>query len=46
MNIKEAVIGTIITVVIGGTAYSINQVDVVNNFAEDTGLTQQQAEHI
>lgn len=43
-NIKNAVIGTIITVIIGGTAYSINQNDIIKNFADDTGLTNEQAE--
>ena len=44
MGMKEAVFGTIITVVIGGTAYTVNKEDVVDNFADDTGLSQQQAE--
>lgn len=44
MSIKEMVIGGVMTVVIGGTAYTVNQADVTNNFASDTGLTQQQAE--
>jgi hypothetical protein len=44
MNARDAIIGTVFTVIIGGTAYTINQSDVVNNFADDTGLTQQQAE--
>lgn len=44
MSIKEVAVGTVATIVIGGTAYTINQADVVNNFADDTGLTQQQAE--
>ena len=44
MGIKEAVVGGVLTVIIGGTAYTINKEDVVNNFADDTGLTQQQAE--
>lgn len=44
MNIKEAIVGTVITVVIGGTAYTVSQSDIVDNFAEDTGLTQEQAE--
>lgn len=37
-------IGTIITLVIGGTAYTFSQADVVKNFSKDTGLTQEQAE--
>jgi len=44
MGVKEIAAGTIITVVIGGAAYTVNQADVVDNFASDTGLTQQQAE--
>lgn len=44
MNIKEAVTGGIITLVIGGAAYTINQTDVINNFSQDTGLSQEQAE--
>lgn len=44
MGIKEAVVGGVLTVIIGGTAYTVNKEDVVNNFADDTGLTQQQAE--
>lgn len=44
MSIKEVVAGGIITLVIGGTAYTVNQADVVNNFANDTGMSQQQAE--
>lgn len=44
MSIKEIIAGGVITVVIGGTAYTVNQEDVVNNFAADTGVSQQQAE--
>lgn len=36
--------GIVITVLIGGTAYTINSGAVINNFANDTGLTQEQAE--
>jgi len=43
-NIKNIVIGTIVTIIIGGTAYSVNQADIVKNFADDTGLTKEQAE--
>lgn len=38
------VVGGVITVVIGGTAFTVSQTDVINNFAEDTGMSQQQAE--
>jgi len=44
MNIKNAIIGTIVTIVIGGTAYTVSQSDIIKNFADDTGLTQEQAE--
>ncbi|MEN9921090.1 MAG: hypothetical protein RLZZ517_68 [Candidatus Parcubacteria bacterium] len=43
-NIKNAVIGGVITLLVGGTAYTISQTDVAKNFANDTGLTQEQAE--
>jgi hypothetical protein len=43
MSIKELVIGGVITVVIGGTAYTVSQADVVKNFANDTGLSEQEA---
>jgi hypothetical protein len=42
-NIKNIVTGGIITLVIGGTAYNFSQEDVVNNLAEDTGMTQEEA---
>ncbi|HCC05446.1 TPA: hypothetical protein DEP58_04045 [Patescibacteria group bacterium] len=43
-SIKNIATGTILTLIIGGTAYSFSQVDVVQNFANDTGLTQEQAQ--
>ena len=43
-SIKSIVTGTVITLIIGGTVYNINQEDVIQNFADDTGLTQEQAE--
>lgn len=43
-SIKGIVTGTIITLIIGGTAYNISQEDVIQNFADDTGMTQKQAE--
>ena len=42
-DLKKFAIGTIITLVVGGTAYSFTQEDVINNFAQDTGLSQEQA---
>lgn len=44
MGIRELAAGTAITVVIGGSAYTINREEVVDNFADDTGLTQEQSE--
>ena len=43
-NIKSIATGAVITLLIGGTAYTFSQKDVIDNFAEDTGLTQEQAE--
>ena len=34
----------VITLVIGGTIYTVNQADIAKNFSENTGLTQQEAE--
>lgn len=41
---KKSIIGGIITIIIGGTGYTISQSDVVNNFASNTGMTQQEAQ--
>ena len=41
---KDLIKGGIITLLIGGSAYTISQSDVIKNFADDTGLTQEQAE--
>ena len=38
------VIAGIITLIIGGTAYSISQGDLVNKFSEETGMSQTEAE--
>ena len=42
-NIKNIVTGGIITLIIGGTAYNFSQEDVINNLADDTGMTQEEA---
>lgn len=42
-NIKNIVTGGVITLVIGGTAFTFSQQAVVDNFAEDTGVTQEEA---
>jgi membrane-associated HD superfamily phosphohydrolase len=44
MKGKGGIIAGIITLVIGGTAYSVSQADIVKNFSEDTGMTQEQAQ--
>ena len=43
MDLLKGAAGVVITMAIGGTIYTVNQADVVDNFAEDTGLTQQEA---
>jgi hypothetical protein len=43
-SIKSIIGGVAVTLLIGGTAYTVNTADVVQNFAEDTGFTQEQAE--
>jgi len=40
----KKIIGTVITLIIGGTVYTFSQTDVVKNFSKNTGLTQQEAE--
>ena len=41
---KRIIIGGVITAIIGGTGYTISQKDVVNNFADNTGMSQEQAQ--
>lgn len=43
-NLKNIITGGIITLVVGGAAFTFTQEAVVDNFAKDTGLTQEQAE--
>jgi hypothetical protein len=43
-NLKKIAGGAIVTLLIGGTAYTLNQADIVKNFADESGLTQEQAE--
>lgn len=45
MSIKEVALGAAVTVIIGGSAYTISQTDVIDNFADDTGISQQEAEN-
>lgn len=43
-NIKNIVTGGVITLFVGGAAFTFSQQDVIDNFSDDTGLTQEQAE--
>ncbi len=42
-DLKKFLVGGVITLVLGGTAYTFTQQDVINNFAEDTGVSQEEA---
>lgn len=44
MDLKKIITGAVTTLVIGGAAYTISQTDVVNNFAETTGMSQEEAQ--
>jgi len=44
MKGKGKIIAGIITLVIGGTVYSVSQEDVIDNFSKDTGLSQQESQ--
>lgn len=37
------VIAGIVTLIIGGTVYSVSQADIVSNFSEETGMSQSEA---
>ncbi len=41
---KGGIIGAIITVVRGGTAFSVSRTDIVKNFSNDTGMSQEEAQ--
>ena len=43
MGIVKNIVGAVITVAIGGTVYTVSQTDIVDNFAKDTGLSQQES---
>lgn len=43
-NIRSIITGGIITLFIGGAAFTFSQQDVIDNFSAETGLTQEQAE--
>lgn len=40
----KAIVGGVVTLIIGGTGFTVSQTDVVSNFANETGMTQQQAQ--
>lgn len=44
MSIRDIAAGTVVTVLIGGSMYSVSQSDIAKNLAEDTGMTREQAE--
>ncbi len=44
MKGKGGIIGGIITLVIGGTIFTVNKVDVAKNFSKDTGLSQEESQ--
>ncbi len=41
---KGGIIGGIITLIIGGTVFSVSQTDIAKNFSKDTGVSQKEAE--
>ncbi|MFA6944258.1 MAG: hypothetical protein WC220_00025 [Pedobacter sp.] len=41
---KGGIITGVITLVIGGTVFSLSKADIAKNFSKDTGMSQQQAE--
>lgn len=40
----KQIIGGVVTVVIGGTAYTVSQSDIASNFSKNAGVSQQQAQ--
>lgn len=42
-EIKDKIIGGVIVLVIGGTGFAVSQTDIVNNFASETGMSQEEA---
>lgn len=41
---KREIIGGIASIIIGGSAFAISQTEITQNFANETGMTQQEAE--
>lgn len=44
MGLGKGAIGGIITLVIGGTSFAVSKTDIVDNFARETGMSQQEAQ--
>lgn len=42
-EVKNKVIGGAAVLLIGGTGFAVSQTDVINNFAKETGMSQEQA---
>ncbi len=42
--LKRAIIGGVATLVIGGAGYTVSQSDIVDNFSNETGMSQEQAQ--
>lgn len=43
-DVKSKLVGGAVVLVLGGTGFAITQTDVVNNFAQETGMTQEEAQ--
>jgi hypothetical protein len=43
-SMVKQIVGGVITLVIGGTAYTVSQSTVANNFSKNTGMNQQQSQ--
>lgn len=41
---KKGIIGGIISLIIGGSTFVVSKTDIIDNFARETGMSQQQAE--
>ena len=41
---KETVTGALIVLILGGSSFAVSQTDVLNNFANETGMSQTEAE--
>lgn len=44
MKGKGGIIGAVITLVIGGTIFTVSKTDIVKNFSKDTGLSQEESQ--